>query len=309
MRSILWRIARGLPLFRGKSRLFALLARPSQPLGVVIRRPDGAFRIHGHDLNEWYLATQESHSPEVAACLDRLTAASASISPPVLWDIGANIGAITIPFLCRNPSARAVCFEPSPEVTGRLIGNLALNPSATNRATVVTSPLASGDGVIKFYTSSETFNSGAGGLGSSHNRCVTPIFVHGVRGDTAIATWNLPIPTVIKIDVEGFELEVLQGMHHTLTTHRPAVIFEHSLYRLREHPGRAATAVSQFLHSLGYEICDLSGQRPISNEALNGDCDLLAVHSAVPHPVSGQVEVGIHAASPRRMRRCAAGVR
>lgn len=277
MRRILWGLSACLPAFRGKQRLFQLLARPSRSSGIVVHRQGAAFRLHGHDLNEWYVATQRWHSSEVSECLDRLAGHAHSGVPAVLWDIGSNIGAVAIPFLRRHPSARAVCFEPSPEVAGRLIGNLNLNPSVRSRADVVIAPLCEFDGPVGFFASAEPLNSGMGGLGPSDGRTRAPIRSIGVRGDMAVSLWGLPYPTVVKIDVEGFELEVLRGMQGVLQERQPSVVFEHSLHRIGEREGHSVTTVCDFLRSLGYEIYSLRGGGPIAESDLGHDCDLLAV--------------------------------
>jgi FkbM family methyltransferase len=253
------------------------MCRPDGPSGVVVTRHGARFRLHGHDLNEWYVATQRAHSSEVSACLDRLCAAPSDRKACVLWDIGANIGAVTIPFLVRNHAARAVCFEPSPEVAGRLLENLRLNGSVHGRAEVISVPLGERDGPVDFFVSSEPFNSGVGGLGESHNRAAQPIRTVSVRGDAVPGGWKVPEPTIVKIDVEGFELEVLRGMHRILRDQQPAVIFEHSGYRIRERAGRSASDVCDFLETAGYQVFDLSGTQSIRGAELSSDCDLLAL--------------------------------
>lgn len=191
MRKLLWEIASRTPGFRGKFRLCAALARPKGPPGTVVTRNGVRYRLWGHDLNEWYIATQNVHSDRVTACLDRL---SSGVAAPVLWDIGANIGGVTLPFLQRNPSARAVCFEPSPEVAGRLLANLALNPALAKRCDVVLLPLTDRHGPTAFFVSSETFNSGVGGLGVSHNRAGSPVRTFGLTADEMLETGGLPPP-------------------------------------------------------------------------------------------------------------------
>jgi FkbM family methyltransferase len=70
-------------------------------------------------------------------------------------------------------------------------------------------------------------------------------------------------PSVIKIDVEGAELAVLEGGSSLLASIRPVVIFEHvaeasSLY------GAAAGAPWDLLHDLGYEIFAVTGDGPFT---------------------------------------------
>jgi hypothetical protein len=58
-------------------------------------------------------------------------------------------------------------------------------------------------------------------LGTSGNGGVTVR-----RGDDLVAEGTLPPPNMIKIDVEGFEVRVIQGLRETIKAHRPWVLAE-----------------------------------------------------------------------------------
>ena len=73
-------------------------------------------------------------------------------------------------------------------------------------------------------------------------------------------------PRVVKIDVEGAELGVLQGGRGLLGQARPIVIFEHvkeaaALY------GDAPDAVWELLGELDYEVFSATGEGPIGRLA------------------------------------------
>ena len=74
-------------------------------------------------------------------------------------------------------------------------------------------------------------------------------------------------PAVVKIDVEGAELDVLQGARRVLTNAKPLVIFEHvaaasALY------GAAAAAPWDLLAELGYTLFTASGEGPCGTRRL-----------------------------------------
>jgi FkbM family methyltransferase len=57
-------------------------------------------------------------------------------------------------------------------------------------------------------------------------------------------------PAFIKIDVEGHELEALEGARETVSTHRPTVLVE---CETRHRPDGDVRPVFEFMSSLGYE--------------------------------------------------------
>ena len=67
-----------------------------------------------------------------------------------------------------------------------------------------------------------------------------------IRLDDFVKTYNI-IPQIIKIDVEGFELHVLEGAKDTLQTYRPKIIIETHSKELRQK-------CDTFLNSLGYSL-------------------------------------------------------
>ena len=58
-------------------------------------------------------------------------------------------------------------------------------------------------------------------------------------------TFNLS-PSVIKIDTEGFDLLVLEGLHETLTKHRPVIMFEYN--------PELGPALNDFFDGLNYDM-------------------------------------------------------
>jgi FkbM family methyltransferase len=268
----IWGVSSRTPPFRGKERLVALLSRPRRVSYSQITRQGVRWSLHGHDLNEFAIAVRPNHSPLLSASI---AAEIVRRDVKVLWDIGANVGAIALPLLREFAELRAVLFEPSAEVAGRLIRNLSNNPDLFQRATIVNVALSESEGICNFFVSNETFNSGVAGLGHSHNRFQFAVRVQAYPGDRLVDTGICPVPQLIKIDVEGFELEVFRGLRATLERHRPTIVFEHSLYRLRER-NQDSSSVTSFLESLGYAVYRLSDGLRVTPDDLGHDADFIA---------------------------------
>lgn len=122
-----------------------------------------------------------------------------------VWDVGANVGYYTRLFSERAGLAgRVFAFEPSPVNFGRL--RTACAPLAN--VTLLHSGLGNADCKLRFQQ-------GADDLGATSR--IVDEDSEGVMVDvrtamSVIEAGDAHIPNAIKIDVEGFEYEVLEGL-------------------------------------------------------------------------------------------------
>lgn len=122
-----------------------------------------------------------------------------------VWDVGANVGYYTRIFSERTGQAgRVFAFEPSPVNFGRLTTACA----SLGNVTLLHSGLGAKDGKLHFQQ-------GADDLGAT-SRIVEEdsgsVIVDVRSGASVIDAGDALVPNAIKIDVEGFEYEVLEGL-------------------------------------------------------------------------------------------------
>lgn len=121
-------------------------------------------------------------------------------------DIGANVGVYTV--LAGAVGARSVAFEPVPDTYRDLLANLAINDLG-ERAEARNEGLGRAPGTLRFTTGEGPVNHVVGENEASSNTLELPV----VTLDAALGDRT---PTLMKIDVEGFETEVLAGARDTL---------------------------------------------------------------------------------------------
>lgn len=136
-------------------------------------------------------------------------------------DIGANIGCTGL--LLSTLARKVICFEPSPSTFALLRKNIAAGTSGN--VEVVNAGLGRADAnhEIVFHPS----NRSGGFVTDQHlpGHTVEPIKI--LQGDSYILAAQLEQPVgFIKIDVEGFELDVIAGLAETIATHKPVVTLE-----------------------------------------------------------------------------------
>ncbi len=179
-----------------------------------------------------------------------------------VYDIGAAIGTYAV-FLARavGSQGRVVCFEPEDHCNERLKEHLRLN-KLTN---VNTFELAVGDaeqeaclvaGLVAGEANLFEGRAPASALSkSSHRRVETVRIVHG---DTFVESRKLPVPRLVKIDVNGYEYQVIQGLARTLSLPECEIVCcEIHPYALP--PGVTAERLIERLKELGFvytQLCD-----------------------------------------------------
>lgn len=152
----------------------------------------------------------------------------------VCLDIGANVGLSTLILCARCPTGRVYAFEPNPSLNGYLEQNL--NKNGFKQATVVPAALGSGHGTASLVVSasSEGFDYGGGmvrtGLPDSAHSISVPL----LDLDTWAIQEQLSRIDFIKVDAEGFEMEILRGGMRTLRHYRPNVAIEFFPQKLRQ---------------------------------------------------------------------------
>jgi FkbM family methyltransferase len=170
-------------------------------------------------------------------------------------DVGANVGVYALPWAAANPGVTVHAFEPNPTVHARLARNVALNRLGA-RVRLHSEALSDRAGTATLYGSDDmsSLNQGV-----NTGRQAAPIDVPLVRLDDALGEEGAPV-SLVKIDVQGHELEVLRGAEALISRHRPALILEHEddLYRSASEAGQRKNDLAALLSHLGYETLYVS---------------------------------------------------
>lgn len=174
----------------------------------------------------------------------------------VFFDIGANIGAISLP-VAKLTNAELHVFEPARRTFQFLkknkqvnhVENMILNNTAVHSV--------DGEEVI-FFDVPENY----GGSSLMQTYADQPRYhVNTISVDEYCKRENIQSVQVIKIDVQGFEVEVLRGCHKMLAQKSIAnIIFEFEGWAETNAHFDAGSA-QQYLVDMGYELFTLQNQR------------------------------------------------
>ncbi len=174
----------------------------------------------------------------------------------VFYDIGANLGFFSLlgAHLAGLEAGHVYAFEAAPENAEAIRRNAALNGVAN--ITVVEKAVAARSGVGRLQVVDDQSWSKLEDYGE-HPYTEQVIEVELVAIDELLRAGEIRPPTLVKIDVEGAEIAVLEGMRATIAEHRPAIICElHDTHR------EFVAAMSEH----GYRLINLEGTIPVEQE-------------------------------------------
>ncbi len=189
------------------------------------------------------------------------------LSGETVYDIGADQGIYTLFFARKvGENGRVVTFEPNPVSYAHVVTNVELNKFPN----VEVRNVAIGDkpGKVTF-----AFPAKDPGRGTADELIREQILkepgsqaveVNVEALDNLIDRAALPKPTFAKIDVEGFELQVLKGMSDTLTSSRPRLFIEIHGADMKAKTDNIRQ-VGSFLLDLGYRIHHVESRRDITH--------------------------------------------
>lgn len=170
-----------------------------------------------YNANDYYMGNCISEYGEY--CDEEIKLLSTLIKKgDTVLDIGANIGLMTIPFSKMvGSNGKIYSFEPQSKIYYILCSNIVIN----NLNNVESRNLAVGDSNEFLYLSNIDYSksNNFGGISLSNNG---EIKIPQIKlDDVPFEKLNL-----LKIDVEGMELKVLNGAQKTLNKHRPIMYIE-----------------------------------------------------------------------------------
>ncbi len=148
--------------------------------------------------------------------------------PRVIYDVGANVGTWTLLAKALFPQSEIHAFEPLPVHSGKFRNATQSLP----RVQLYEIGLGSKScrtmmKVTDFSDASSLLPLSETGKKQWRLEQVAEVPIRVERLDDWVARHKLPLPDLIKLDVQGFELEVLRGAERTLASTR-AVLLEAS---------------------------------------------------------------------------------
>jgi FkbM family methyltransferase len=166
-------------------------------------------------------------------------------------DIGANVGTILAWITEAAPRGRHIAFEPVPALRQRLAQRF---PDVDVRGEAVSDRT----GTARFTVVRDVpSRSGLEPLNVPQRAVTETVAVRTVRLDDALPAGYRP--RLIKIDVEGTELDVLRGARSVLAAHDVLVAFEHGHGANQPDPARSAE-LYDVLRECGLRVFDMRGR-------------------------------------------------
>ena len=264
------------------SIIYPCIPSANRYLSGVYDLPDGLrMKLDSRNIIDWNLIFQGEYEPHVTRLLKQLSPIGG-----VAVDVGANIGRHTLSLAQSVGSAGTVlAFEPNPKIYAILQSNIALNQLNHSRAYDIA--LGDAKGIASLRVPKEgTAEYSNMGL-ASISALDTPHDLVNVQVrslDDVIADTDIARLDVVKIDVQGYECKVLDGMRDILSKYSPAVVFEYEAWAWQKAGADIDHAI-QLFHAAGYslwQIFDLSVKPLVLTSHIPEHVELLALKQNDP---------------------------
>jgi FkbM family methyltransferase len=176
------------------------------------------------------------------------------VAGDTVYDIGANVGYVSLSLAKRvGTGGRVIAFEPIPTNAQAFRQNIEINGIKNVQLLKLAASDKSGEAVIRMNENPAT----ASLVWHRNEPTAIELHVHTAAIDELVEAGEFGLPSFVKIDVEGAEGFVLQGMRRTIATARPVLFVECS------DIGREQTW--QLLGELNYHCYSAITGKPVRN--------------------------------------------
>jgi len=189
---------------------------------MIVNRFDCNQEMVGH--SQWLLDHGNCNTLEVNDCVQAIK----NITNPVIFDIGSNIGTLSVWFSKIFKNGQIYCFEPQRQIFYQLCGNISLNNLYNVEAFNMAVGSTNGYITVKepnYFTNHDfgTFSLVQNKITNTNKNLTVPV----TTLDKFVKDYQINHIDLLKIDVEGMDLEVLKGAVNVLENFSPVIYIEH----------------------------------------------------------------------------------
>lgn len=223
----------------------------------------------------------------------------------VFIDVGVNQGQTLAKVLRLSPTPRYIGFEP--QCSCALFVDQFIRLNQLENCRIVPAALSDRAGVLELHQHSTLAGDSMASIARDHRPnsfYVQSTFVPSLCGDDAVQSLGIDAISTIKIDVEGAELEVLNGFRRSVHELRPFVVFEvlnnflaatgeRLSPEMEEYRNERANLISTYFHDAGYDVFNVRGKELIRRGSIVPEvsADLsITDYFGVPKELSAKVE-------------------
>lgn len=221
----------------------------------------------------WSRYYPSTYEPAKTAFLRDRSPAGATV-----LDLGAHIGLFSVQ-LARSvgPSGRVISFEPAPRTAAVLRETIRCNGLASV-VSVRQAAMAGRRGEIELFETGDDCSNASGLVRTDRTR--DSVRVAATTLDDLVDDEQLTV-AVVKMDIEGAELEALEGAPVLLSHQRPAMAIEVHPFELGTSR-RDPRGVFDVLVDHGYVLTE--GERPVDRASFDraGCFEIQAIHPGRP---------------------------
>lgn len=201
-------------------------------------------------LYPWSSYWRGTHEPALQQVLDQL----GDLTGKTCWDLGAHFGFYSLAFASRvGPTGQVAAFEPSADAFAKLQRHQRLN--RFKHLSLFPAAVSSEEGQAELLNSEDRAGT-TSHLAYAHedtSQATRRSVIRTVSLDNLVATGEIRLPDIVKIDVEGHGGSALQGAINSICESRPIIL-------MGLHCPEEINAVEELLFPLGYTAADEAGR-------------------------------------------------
>lgn len=225
-------------------------------LAYNVQFPRGRFNIaYSNDKELWRGHTFLMKEPETIKWIqDEINDGS------VFWDIGSNIGLFSLQAASLNRECKIFAFEPESQNFASLCKNVWLNEYKNVEAhNIAVSGKRKSLELDKLFISEMRAGSALHNVGKPSDwHDGSPVFKQNcycVSIDDLIEKYGLPPPSIVKLDVDGIEMDILRGAEKAMKSSIKSILVE-----VDEGDSEEVREMVEFMSGCGFVVSEMSNR-------------------------------------------------